>query len=408
MQALAALREFLAFKVGDISKGLSDTQITQLGEVQYNSNIQGIVMAAISASDIAGDLSEDEDFLAAVASAVKTKLGGSMLSKVDVQSACSDALADSAPSIVETALDKKISDTRLETAVTSGIESKRTALKSDTATVMDNMQSKVETWSKTGAINGIRASADEIKSDVKSGISEKQSDFTNWAKAGASNAITAKRPDIKSDTSEAVLAAFASANFKTGVLDTIGSEEGLNTMKRVSSFCDLATNETVRTAINSAYSQYAIALANAKSQFGDIVDSIINQSIKLNEATVQYQSLLIAAKEAAEKLNNTVELFQAANLSAERYASLVTDVLSVAQLQKAVQDNILNMNASIRQLYESWSKDRDKLYDTMEDVRKIQDVNSKIDIAYKAILSLTSVTERVQEGLKMRTPDIKY
>jgi hypothetical protein len=60
------------------------------------------------------------------------------------------------------------------------------------------------------------------------------------------------------------------------------------------------------------------------------------------------------------------------------------------------------------QLRTEWANDRKELFDTMSDVRKLQDIGTKFDMAYKAFQTILGLAERVHEGVKLKNPEIIY
>jgi DNA repair ATPase RecN len=227
----------------------------------------------------------------------------------------------------------------------------------------------------------------------KQAIDAKKSVFNAEAKSGAKSAISECGSDITGYAQAAI-------DNKKHVI-TSAAEQAI-TNKKVSS------QEEVRVAILSAYNAYALALDSAKSSFGEVVSSVINQTINLNDATVQYQVLLLSASEAAERLAKTAEVFKDVVFTAERYASTVTDVLAIQRLQENVLDTTKAAINSISQLRNEWADDRKELFETMSDVRKLQDIGTKFDMAYKSLQVALGLTERVQEGIKMKSPEVVY
>jgi hypothetical protein len=228
---------------------------------------------------------------------------------------------------------------------------------------------------------------------AKKAIEDKREVIRNEALSGAKDAIT--------ESSSAVIgyAQLAIDNKKDVI--TLATEQALVNKK-------ISTQEEVRVAILSAYSAYALALDNARSGFEEIISRVINQTVSLNDATVQYQVLLLSTSEAADRLVKTAEMFNDVVMTAERYASTVTDVLAIQQLQAGILDATKVAVNSMAQLRTEWANDRKELFDTMSDVRKLQDIGTKFDMAYKAFQTILGLAERVHEGVKLKNPEIIY
>lgn len=391
MVALECLQDLMYHKVGDITSDLTDTQMAQMMEMEFGCNMQALVLAALQTMD--------DDSNAGIVSAVekgitnkgtfltqKAKNGAeSALSDLDVSASVVSGIKSSAVDLTSYATDgaqKAIAKVDFQNHAASGA--------ADALLAFD-----FKTPAKTGALSAL-GTYDFVASACegsKQAIDAKKSVFNAEAKSGAKSAISECGSDITGYAQAAI------DNRKNVI--TSAAEQAI-TNKKVSS------QEEVRVAILSAYNAYALALDNAKSSFQEVISSVINQTINLNDATVQYQVLLLSTSEAAERLAKTAEVFKDVVFTAERYASTVTDVLAIQRLQENVLDTTKAAINSISQLRTEWADDRKELFETMSDVRKLQDIGTKFDMAYKSLQVALGLTERVQEGIKMKSPEVIY
>jgi predicted nucleic acid-binding Zn-ribbon protein len=378
-------------KVGDITSDLTDTQIAQMMEMEFGCNMQALVLAALQTMDDnsnAGIVSAVEKGITNKGTFLtqKAKAGAeSALSDLDVSASVVSGIKSSAVDLTSYATDgaqKAIAKVDFQNHAASGA--------ADALLAFD-----FKTPAKTGALSAL-GTYDFVASACegsKQAIDAKKSVFNAEAKSGAKSAISECGSDITGYAQAAI-------DNKKHVI-TSAAEQAI-TNKKVSS------QEEVRVAILSAYNSYALALDSAKSSFEEVVSSVINQTINLNDATVQYQVLLLSASEAAERLAKTAEVFKDVVFTAERYASTVTDVLAIQRLQENVLDTTKAAINSISQLRNEWADDRKELFETMSDVRKLQDIGTKFDMAYKSLQVALGLTERVQEGIKMKSPEVVY
>lgn len=391
MAALECLQDLMYHKVGDITSDLTDTQMAQMMEMEFGCNMQALVLAALQTMD--------DDSNAGIVSAVergitnkgtfltqKAKAGAdSALSSLDVSASVISGIKSSSADLTSYAADgaqKAISKVDFKAHATSGA--------TDALVAFD-----FKTPAKTGALAAL-GTYDFVANACegsKQAIEAKRAALNEEAKSGAKSAIS---------ESGSVITGYAQSAIDNKKSVIVSAAEQAIVNKKVSS------QEEVRVAILSAYSAYALALDNAKSGFEEVVSRIINQSVNLNDATVQYQVLLLSTSEAAERLTKTAEVFKDVVFTAERYASTVSDVLAIQELQKNVLDTTKAAINSISQLRAEWADDRKELFKTMSDVRKLQDIGTKFDMAYKSLQVALGLTERVQEGIKMKAPEVVY
>lgn len=391
MVALECLQDLMYHKVGNITTDLTDKQMAQMMEMEFGCNMKALVLEALETMDD----SSNAGVVAAVEKAI-TNNGAFFTEKAK-------AGADSAL----TGLD-------VSASVISGIQSISADIASYAADGAQKSINKVDfkAHATSGAADALAIF--DFKTPVETGVLAALGTYDFVAKAceGSKRAIDAKRTVLneeaksgaKSAISESgsVITGYAQSAIDNKKTVIVSAAEQAITNKRVSS------QEEVRAAILSGYNAYALALDNAKAGFEEVVSRIINQSINLNDATVQYQVLLLSTSEAAERLVKTTEVFKDVVFTAERYASTVLDVLAIQELQKNVLDTTKIAINAISQLRTEWAGDRKELFNTMSDVRKLQDIGTKFDMAYKSLQVALGLTERVQEGIKMKAPEVIY
>lgn len=391
MVALECLQDLMYHKVGDITTDVTDTQMAQMMEMEFGCNMQALILAALQALDERSNAG----IVAAVEQGIvnkgnfltqRAKAGAeSAVSGLDVSASVMSGIKNSSADLTSYAADgaqKAINKVDFKAHATSGA--------ADALVAFD-----FKTPAQTGALSALStydfvASARE---GAKLAVDDKRAVFNAEAKSGAKSAIS---------ESGSALTGYAQSAIDNKKDVIISAAEQAIANKKVSS------QEEVRVAILSAYSAYALALDNAKAGFEEVISRIINQSVNLNDATVQYQVLLLSTSEAAERLVKTADVFKDVVFTAERYASTVSDVLAIQELQKNVLDTTKAAINSISQLRSEWADDRKELFNTMSDVRKLQDIGTKFDMAYKSLQVALGLTERVQEGIKMKAPEVVY
>lgn len=427
MVALECLQDLMYHKVGDITQGVTDTQMSQMMEMEFGCNMQAIVLAALATLDEASSAG----LVAAVEKGVTNKSEFFVQSaKSGVESAMDDPdVSESMVAVVEQGVNNKsnffiqkaksgvesaISDLDVSESVVEGIKSCSTEFADYAETGARKALGKVDfkSYAQNGTSDALASF--NFKAPAKVGALEALGtyNFVSSAFEGAKQAIESKRDVIQSESqSGANLAIQESASVITGYAQkAINNEKEVITSatERALTNCKVSTQEEVRVAILSAYNAYALALDNAKSGFNEVVSRVVNQTVNLNDATVQYQVLLLSTADTAERLVTTAETFRDVVFTAERYASTITDVLAIQQLQQTVLDTTKVAINSITQLRAEWAGDRKELFDTMSDVKKLQDIGTKFDMAYKSLQVALGLTERVQEGIKMKSPEIEY
>lgn len=389
--ALQCLQDLMFHKVGDITTGLTGTQISQMMEMEFGCNMQAIILDALATI-------EDQNY-ASLVSAVEKGIEN----KATFFTQKSKAGAESA-----------VANLDVSTSVKTGIREGSSDLISYAESGAKKALGKVDfkSYTMAGASDALTAFDFTIPAKVGSLSALSTYDFVESAKEGSGLAIEAKRNVLQSEaetgaqsainSSESALIGYAQKAIDNKKNVMISAAEQAITNKGVS------TQEEVRVAILSAYSAYALALDNAKAGFGEVISRIINQSVNLNDATVQYQVLLLSTSEAAERLVKTAEVFKEVVFTAERYASTVADVLAIQSLQQNVLDTTKAAINSMSQLRTEWADDRKELFDTMSDVRKLQDIGTKFDMAFKSLQIALGLAERVQEGVKMTQSNNVY
>lgn len=391
MCALSCLQDLMYHKVGDITKGVTDTQMAQMMEMEFGCNMQALLYSTLNSWDIGSS----PGLVSAVEEGITNK-GNFLTQKAKDGAKSAFANLDLSESII------------------SGIKDCSTDLIDNATEGATKALGKVDfgLFAQNGA--AIALSSFDFKEPARIGASTALSkyNFVDNAKEGAKLAIDDKRTTIKDEAANgANIAIQQSASKITGYAQSaIGNAKSVITSAAEQAIVNrrVSTQEEVRNAILAAYSSYALALDNAKSSFKETISQVINQTVNLNDATVQYQVLLLSTSEAADRLVTTAESFKDVVFTAERYASTITDVLAIQQLQQSVLDTTKVAINSISQLRSEWATDRKELFDTMSDVRKLQDVGTKFDMAYKSLQVALDLTERIQEGIKMKSPEIVY
>lgn len=427
--ALECLQDLLFHKVGDITTGLTDLQTFQLLEMDFGFDIRSIILSALqdSSANVCDNMvaavkkgieDESEFFVRKAEDGAKAAFANASAHSYDeVVAAVEKGVENKSKFFTQKAragAEAALTSLDIPTAITGGIQNNAANFitYAEKGSKKALAQTDLKAYAFAGAADALTAF--DFVTPSKTGSLQALStyDFVANAREGTKLAIEDKRGVLQEvATDGAGKAIIQTENTLVGYAQTaIGNKKEVITtaVEDAAVRMKLSTQEEVRVAILSAYSAYALALDNAKASLEQVVSRIINQTINLNDATVQYQVLLLSTSEAADRLSKTAEVFKDVVFTAERYASTVTDVLAIQELQKSVLDTTKVAINAISQLRSEWAGDRKELFDTMSEVRKLQDIGTKFDMAYKSLQVALGLTERVQEGIKMKAPEIIY
>lgn len=177
--------------------------------------------------------------------------------------------------------------------------------------------------------------------------------------------------------------------------------ESSNTIINKMSDHFIDANAKVSSAVERAYSDNVKVITETINQVKRTATELGSAALDNIDASVAYQKLLLDTNQAVDRLSELSVFFKDYVHTVERYLAVITDCVSIQQLQQAIVEESKRLVSSIWSLRDEWATDRCKLYENMERIATVANrefIATTINDSVANALSLASV---VQEGIKM-------